>query len=139
MRITIRIHYYYYYYYYLICGNSAFTYPDAIQESLQLPRTFNVNVLLAYTSIQAPCELVAWIDRYNVLNFEIMKSHQKLRSEGTIVNVFCSQEESSEELEYHIVKLDTITDHVGQFLYNFALSSHLKKVYLSINSSKRKK
>lgn len=73
------------------------------------------------------------IHRDYVLNLKVVESHQKLRPQRTIVDVLCSQEKRPQKLEHHVVQFHAVTYHVGQFLHDFSLSSHLEISIIKIS------
>ena len=92
-----------------------------VEEPLELPRPFHVDVLLPDAGVQAPRELVAGVDGDDVLHLEVVQRHQELRAQRAVVDVPRAQEERPEELQRHVVQLDVGADHLGEAAHDLGL------------------
>ena len=94
---------------------------NGVEEPLELPRPFHVDVLLPDAGVQAPRELVAGVDGDDVLHLEVVQRHQELRAQRAVVDVPRAQEERPEELQRHVVQLDVGADHLGEAAHDLGL------------------
>ena len=94
---------------------------NGVEEPLELPRPFHVDVLLPDAGVQAPRELVAGVDGDDVLHLEVVQRHQELRAQRAVVDVPRAQEERPEELQRHVVQLDVGADHLGEAAHHLGL------------------
>ena len=96
-----------------------------VEEPLELPRPFHVDVLLPDAGVQTPRELVARVHPDDVLDLPVMEGHEQLGPEGAVVDVPGAEEQGAQELQGHVVELDVRPDHVCQFLDDGAASPRL--------------
>ena len=98
-----------------------------IKKPVQLSRSLAVNLTVSQARIETPRELVAWIDRRDFLYFGIVQGHKKLGAQRAVVHVARSHEKRAHELQNHVIEANVATNHLGELLNDFLLSSSLRR------------